>query len=127
MFEEDDMAEDHVERRRYLRVGVYLDKLEVDVGIPGLEPIKGVVLNISRGGMKVSLEHEIPESLLGYDCLVFFVADPQDRLSEKAKPGKLLRMEVFGQYAIDFDRPLEALKGSDPETVEIGATSVADR
>ncbi len=121
------MAEDHVERRRYLRVGVYLDKLEVDVGIPGLEPIKGMVLNISRGGMKVSLEHEILESLLGYDCLVFFAENPQDRFSEKAKPGKLLRMEVFGQYAIDFDRPLEALKGSDRETVEIGATSAADR
>ncbi len=127
LFEEDDMAEDHVERRRYLRVGVYLDKLEVNVGVPGLEPIKGVVLNISRGGMKVSLEQEIPKSLLGYDCLVFFVENPQDRFSEKAKPGKLLRMEVFGHYAIDFDRPLEVLKGSDPETVEIGATSAADR
>ena len=127
LFEEDDMAEDHVERRRHLRVGVYLDKLEVDIGIPGLKPVKGVVLNISRGGMKVSLEHEILKSLVGYDCLVFFVKDPQDRVSEKAKPGKLLRLEAFGQYAIDFDRPLEVLKGSNPETVEIGATSAADR
>ncbi len=129
LFEEDDMAEDHVERRRYLRVGVYLDTLEVNVGLPGLEPIKGVVLDISRGGMKVCLEHEIPKPLLGYDCLVRFVEDPQDRVNVEAKPGKLLRMEVAGQYAIKFDSPLEVLNmGSDPETVEAesGATSDAD-
>ncbi len=59
--------------------------------------------------------------MIGADCLVFFVEDPQGRLSEKAKPGKLLRMEAVGHYAIEFDRPLETLNmRSDPETVESG-------
>ena len=65
-----------------------------------------MVLNISSGGMKVALEHEIPELLLGYDCLVRFVEDPQDRVSEKSKPGRLLRLGMVGQYAIVFDSPL---------------------
>ena len=122
------MPEDFVERRGYLRVEVYLDKLQVTVGVLGIEPTNGLVLDISRGGMKVCLEHEIPKPLLGDDCLVRFVEDPQDRVSAKAKHGKLLRMEVVGQYAIEFDSPLEGLKmGSDPETVESvsGATSDA--
>ena len=108
------MAEDHDDRRGYLRVEVYLDKLQVTVGVLGIEPTNGVVLNISRGGMKVSLEREIPKPLLGYGCSVCFVDDPQSRVSAKSKHGKLLRMELVGQYAIEFDSPLETLNvGSD--------------
>ena len=114
-FEDYDMPEDYSERRTYLRVEVHLDKLEVTVGVLGIEPTNGVVLNISRGGMKVCLEHEIPKPLLGYDCLVRFVEDPQDRVSEKAKLGKLLRMEAVGQYAIEFDKPLEVLRVANSE------------
>ena len=122
------MPEDHVERRSFLRVGVRLENLQVTVGVIGFEATPGVVLNISRGGMKVSLEHEIPKPLLGSDCLVRF-DDLEDRVNPKANLGKLLRMEAVGQYAIEFDSPLEALNmGSDPETVEseFGATSDAD-
>ncbi len=46
MFEDDDMHEEHDERRGHLRVAVYLDKLQVTVGIFGIEPTKGVVLDI---------------------------------------------------------------------------------
>jgi len=122
------MPEDHVERRGYLRVEVDLDKLQVTVGVVGIEPTNGEVLNISRGGIKVRLEHEIPKPLIGYDCLVRFVEDPQDRVIATAKLGKLLRMEVVGHYAIEFDSPLEVLNmGVDPETDEsgTGATSAA--
>ena len=121
------MPEDHIERRGYLRVEVYLDELQVTVGIVGIAPTDGAVLDISRGGMKVCLEHEIPKPLIGYDCLVRFV-NPKDRVSVEAN-GKLVRMEAAGQYAIKFDSPLEVLNvGSDPETVEpgSGATSDAD-
>ncbi len=104
------MPENHVERRGFLRVEVHLDKLQVTVGIVGFEPTTGAVLNISRGGMKLWLEREIAESLVGDDCLVRFVEDPQDRVSVKAKLGKLLRMEADGQYAIEFDSPLEVLR-----------------
>ena len=115
------------ERRKHLRLEVHLDKLLVTVGAVGTELTKGVVLNIGRGGMKVCLEHEILDSSVGYDCLVFFAEDPQGRVSEQAKHGRLLRMQVRGQYAIEFDSPLKELNlGSDPETVEIGATSDAD-
>ncbi len=116
------MPEDHIERRKHLRLEVYLDKLQVDFGGLGTELTTGVALDISRGGMKVCLAHAIPEPLVGDDCLVFFVEDPQDRVSAKAKLGKLLRMEAVGQYAIEFDSPLEVLNmGSDSETVESGS------
>ncbi len=104
------MPEDQVERRGYLRIDVDMDKLQVTVGCLGIEPTNGVVRNISRGGMKVALEHGIPEPLLGGECLVRFVEDPQHRVgSTKTKLGKVLRMEVLGQYAIEFDSPLEVL------------------
>ena len=71
--------------------------------------------------MKLFLEDEIPKSSMGEDCLVFFVEDPQGLLSEKATPGKVVRLEAVGHYAIEFDRPLETLNmRSDPETVESG-------
>ena len=117
MFEDDDMHEEHDERRGHLRVAVYLDKLQVTVGIVGFEPTTGAVLNFSRSGMKVCLEREIAESLVGDDCLVRFMEDPQGRVSTKAKLGKLLRMDADGEYAIEFDSPLEVLNmDSDPET-----------
>ncbi len=77
-----------------------------------------MVRDISRGGMKVVLEHGIPEPLLGDGCLVHFAEDPQDRVGgTKTMHGKVLRMEVFGQYVVEFDSPLEVLNtGSDPET-----------
>ncbi len=112
-FEDYDMPEDYSERRKYLRVEVHLDKLEVTVGVLGIEPTNGVVLNISRGGMKVCLEREIAESLVGDDCLVRFVEDPQDRVSVKVKLGKVLRTETAGQYAIEFDSPLESAAGGE--------------
>ena len=102
------MAQDHVERRSYLRVEVRLENLQVTVGILGSKPTTGAVLNIGRGGMKVTLSREIPNVLVGYDCLVRFV-DPGDRVSPKATVGKLLRMEADGQYAIEFAKPLEVL------------------
>ena len=108
--EDHDLPEDYVERRSFLRVAVYLDKLQVTLAILGVEPTNGVVLNLSRGGMKVCLEHEIPKQFLGFDCLVRVVEDPQDRVSVKARFGKLLRKEVVGQYAIEFDKPLEVLR-----------------
>ncbi len=104
------MSEDHVERRGFLRIEVYLDKLQVTVGVLGFEPTNGVVLDISRGGMKVSLDREISKLLVGDDCLVSFVDDAQDRVSAKAKLGKLLRMEGEREYAIEFTKPLEVLR-----------------
>ncbi len=109
------MPEYHDERRGFLRVEVHLDKLQVAVGVLGFEPTNGVVLNISRGGVKVSLEREIPQRLFGNDCLVCFVEDPQDRVSVKSKLGKLLRMGATGQYAIEFDEPLEVLRVANRE------------
>ncbi len=118
----DRQANRRTESRSDVRVEVDLDQLQVNVGVPSMSPIDGIVLNISRGGMKVFLdEDEIPKPLIGEDCLVFFVEDPQGRLSEKVKPGRVLRMEAVGHYAIEFDRPLETLNmRSDPETVESG-------
>lgn len=103
------MSEDYEDRRGYVRVEVYPDMLQVTVGVHGIEPTNGVVLNISRGGMKVCLEHEIPKPLLGDDCLVRFVEGPKDRVSTKAKLAKLLRMGTVGQYAIEFAEPLDVL------------------
>ncbi len=110
-----------VERRKYLRVEVYPDKLQVTVGVLGIAPTNGVVLNISRGGMKVCLEHEIPKSLLGNECLIR-IPYAAGRISPEAMLGQLLRMEAKGQYAIEFDSPLEVLNmGNDRETVESGS------
>lgn len=109
------MPEDHVERRGYLRVEVHLDNLQVTIGVIGFEPTNGVVLNISRGGVKVRLEGEIPERLFGNDCIVRFVDDPQERVSVESKPGKLLRMAAVGEYAIEFDKPLEVLRAANRE------------
>ena len=109
------MSGNSVERRGFLRVEVYLDKLQVTVGVIGFEPTNGVVLNVSRGGMKVCLEHDIPKLLVGDDCLVRFVDDPQGRVSAKAELGKLLRMEAVGRYAIEFAKPLEVLRVANGE------------
>ena len=125
----DRQANRRTESRSDVRVEVDLDQLQVNVWVSGTAPTDGIVLNISRCGMKVFLEDEIPKPLIGADCLVFFVEDPQGLLSEKAMPGKMVRMEAVGHYAIEFDRPLETLNmRGDPETVESGpgATSDAD-
>ena len=76
------MPEDHIERRRDLRIEVHMDALHVLVLVHGIEATAGVVLNVSRGGMKVRLEHEIPEPLIAHDCVVFFVEDRQGLVSE---------------------------------------------
>ena len=76
-----------------------------------------MVLNVSRGGLKVALSREISELFVGYDCLVRFV-DREDRVNPEVTVGKLRRMEAATEYAIEFDSPLEVLNiGSDPETV----------
>ena len=103
------MPENQDERREYKRFDVHLEKLQVTVGFFGSEPTPGVVLDVSRGGMKVCLEHEIHKPVLARICLVRFVDDPQHRISAKAQYAKLLRMEAVGQYAIEFCRPLEVL------------------
>ena len=81
------MTEDQVERRGYLRVEVFLDELQVTVGVLGFEPANGVVLNVSHGGMKVSLNREISELLVGNDCLVRFV-EGGGRVNPEAMLGK---------------------------------------
>ena len=102
------MPDDHDERRGYLRFKVHLKKLQVTVAVLGFEPTNGVVLNISSGGMKVCLESEIHESLVGEDCLLRFV-DRQGRVKPEAMLGKLRRMEGEGRYVIEFNEPLEGL------------------
>ena len=120
------MSEDHVERRRYLRFKVRLQKLQVTVAFLGFELATGVVLNVSRGGLKVALSRELSKLLVGHDCLVRFL-DPEDRVSPEAKVGKLRRMEAGGEYAIEFDSPLEVLNvGSDPESVASGTGATSD-
>ena len=123
------MSEDHDERRRYLRFEVRLQKLQVTVGVIGFELATGVVLNVSRGGLKVALGREISKLLVGEECVVRFL-DPGDRVSPEVQVGKLRRMEASGEYAIEFDSPLEVLNVSgDPESVAsgTGATNDADR
>ena len=104
------------ERRAFLRVEVRLENLQVTVGVIGFTATTGVVLDVSRGGVKVALSHEISEQMGGYDCLVRFV-DLEDRVKPKVNVGKLRRMEAPAEYAIEFDSPLEVLNmGSDPES-----------
>ena len=110
-------GESTAERRGYLRFEVHLDKLQVTVGVLGSEPTTGVVVNVSRGGMKVCLvERGIPESMVGDECLVRFI-EAGGRVNPEVMLGKLLRMEADGQYAIEFASPLEVVNmGNDPET-----------
>ena len=127
MFGDHDMSEDHVELRRYLCVEVYLDKLQVVVRVLGIKPTNGVVLNVSRRCIKVRFEQDIPTPWVGYDCLVRSFEDPQALVNPEAKLGKLRRMEGEGEYAIEFDGPLEVLSmGNDPETVESGSGARSD-
>ncbi len=119
-------GESAVERRSFLRVEVRLENLQVTVGVVGFEATTGVVLNVSRGGLKVTLSREISERFIGYDCLVCFV-DLEDRVNPKVKVGKLRRMEAAAEYAIEFASPLEVLNmGSDPEAVESGSGATSD-
>ncbi len=119
-------GESAVERRSFLRVEVRLENLQVTVGVVGFEATTGVVLNVSRGGLKVALSRAISEPLVGSDCLVRF-DELEDRVNPKTKLGKLLRMEAAAEYAIEFDSPLEVLNmGSDPETVESGSGATSD-
>ena len=115
-------GESVVERRSFLRVAVRLENLQVTVGAVGFEAMKGVVLNVSRGGLKVALNCEISDLLVGSDCLVCFV-DLEDRVNAVVKVGKLRRMEVDGEYAIEFDSPLEDLNMSIDPSETPGATS----
>ncbi len=98
-----------VERRRgFLRFEVHLNRLQAAVWVVGFEPTNGVVLNISRGGMNVCFEHEIPNLRFGYDCLVRFM-EAGGRVSPEVMLGQLLPTEVVGEYAIEFNEPLEVL------------------
>ncbi len=115
-------GESAVERRAFLRVEVRLENLQVTVGVFGFEATTGVVLNVSRGGLKVALSREISELLVGYDCLVRFV-DPEDRVNPEVKVGKLRRMEAAAEYAIEFDSPLEDLNMSNDPSETPGGTS----
>ena len=115
-----------VERREFLRLEVRLENLEVTVGVFGFEATKGVVINVSRGGLKVALSREISQRSDGYDCLVRFV-DQEDRIKPEVKVGKLRRTEAAAEYAIEFDSPLGLLNVvSDPETVESGSGATSD-
>ena len=111
-----------VERRAFPRIEVPLENLHVTVGVLGFEATRGVVLDVSRGGLKVALGREISERSGGYDYLICF-DDPEDRVQPKVKVGKLIRrIGTAVEYAIEFDSPLEVLNvGSDPETVESGS------
>ena len=119
--------ESTVERRGYLRFEVHLDKLQVTVGVLGfVEPTRGTVLNVSRGGMNVCLEREIPTQLVGYYCLVRFVG-AAGRVNPEAMLGKLRRIGTDRQYGIEFANPLEVLDmDGDPETVESGSGATSD-
>ncbi len=100
-------GESTVERRRgFLRFEVHLDRLQAAVWVVGFEPTNGVLLNISRRGMKVCFKHEIPNVRFGYDCLVRFM-EAGGRVSPEVMLGQLRWTEVVGEYAIEFNEPLE--------------------
>ncbi len=111
-----------VDRRAFPRVEIPVGNLHVTVGILGFAATRGVVLDVSRGGLKVALGREISERSGGYDYLIRF-DDPEDRVEPKVKVGKLIRrIGTAVEYAIEFDSSLEVLNmGSDPETVEPGS------
>ena len=95
--------------RRYPRMSVQLHEFEVEVGPLGARAIRGVVLDISRVGMKVKLESQIPELYLQGDYLLRFT-EARGRVSPKVMLARLRRSEGNRQYAIEFRKPLETLK-----------------
>jgi c-di-GMP-binding flagellar brake protein YcgR len=95
--------------RRYPRINVQLHKFEVEVGPLGARATRGVVLDISRGGMKVKLESEIPEMYLEGDYLIRFTG-ASGQVSPEIVIGRVRRSEGNRQYAIEFRKPLEALE-----------------
>ena len=107
--------------RRYPRVRVQLQELEVEVGPLGARSIRGVVLDISRGGMKVKLEREIPELYLQGDYLVRFT-ESGGRVSPEIMLARVRRSEGNRQYAIEFRKPLEALEIEKEDLEAVGAT-----
>lgn len=106
------MDKERVERRAYPRLRVHVRGLEVEIGPPGATPIRGVVLNISRAGLKVKLCREIPEQLLGEDYLVSFI-EVRGRISPAVTWARMNRPEPNRQYAIEFEDPLEILEIED--------------
>jgi hypothetical protein len=95
--------------RRYPRINVQLHEFEVEVGPLGGRAIRGEVLDISRGGMKVMLESQILELYLQGDYLLRFIK-AEGRVSPEVTLARVCRSEGDRQYAIEFRKPLEALE-----------------
>ena len=88
---------------------------QVDVGILGYHPRSGVTVDISRGGVKVTIDEPVGNTARGETCLVSFLNAGAEFRPHSAL-GIVRRVEADEEHcvlAIQFVTPLEVLDVSD--------------
>ncbi len=108
--ESEQAAERRVYPRHQYQVDVGISGLYV--GILGLYPTSGVTLDISLGGVKISLTEPVSDAAKGQPCAVRFL-DAGEELRPHYVLGTVRRVEATKEgcvVGIEFDAPLEALE-----------------
>lgn len=103
------------DRRAYRRIPVSPGVLRVEIGPEGQLPTLGIAIDISRGGLKVTLDRRAFEGALGEGCTLRFV-DVEGRIEPRAVRGRVRRAEAtrnLFSVAIEFEHPLEVLRIGD--------------
>ena len=88
---------------------------QVDVGILGYHPRSGVTVDISRGGVKVTIDEPVDNTARGETCLVRFL-NAGAELRPHSALGIVRRVETDEEHCvlgIQFVTPLEVLKVAD--------------
>lgn len=111
---------DSGDRRAHARAELDFVFVQIDVEVTtGSKRITGNTVNMSRGGVLLRLKQEIPA---GLPCVVRFL-ESKGLVDAEDKPGTVLRSDDLGGYfhvAIEFDRPLDALKLPDESNHQPG-------
>ena len=105
-------SESRAERRLFPRHDY---DCHVDVGILGHHPTNGVTVDISRGGVKVSIDEPVGNTARGETCGVRFL-NAAEELRPHYAVGIVRRVESDAErcvLAIQFTNPLAVLEVSD--------------
>ena len=106
-------AEARAECRAHPRFRIpHTAALTVTAGILGAKPLRGIPINISRGGLNVRFTHTIRDNAEGQECFLRFT-EVGEELRPHSTFGRVRRVETspmgYVLVAFEFADPLENL------------------
>ncbi len=110
----------HVDRRTDPRANVTIHvELRLEVGPLGVQPSKGVTVDLSRSGVRVRIGRTWP---VGTRCIVRFL-DQTERIKPSVLLGTVRRDTRSGDgyfVALEFETPVEVFEFDDAKTSSEG-------